>query len=105
MLILKQQMTCSRQSDSPVCLFKHPRGYPGNPKSKCSANKLRIMPHSSDSVHMSFGLSLQAKRMQPPCEDVKEFVLCPIPDSSSGQPVLTVLIRKLGRMHPHTSAP
>lgn len=54
-VILKQQMTCSLQSVSPVCLLKLPSGYPGNPKSNCQDNKLRLLPHSSGSIHMSKG--------------------------------------------------
>lgn len=39
------------------------------------------------------------------CEYVHQSVLRLIPDSSQGQSARTVLIRKLGRVHPRTSVP
>lgn len=48
-------------------------------------------------------VSVHGQRVQSLCECVNELVL--FPDSSSGRPACTVLIRKLGRGHPGTSVP
>lgn len=80
-----------------------------NPKSNRKATELKTSPHSStlkpQPCPREQKVSVHEKRVQSLCECVKELVLRLIPDSSLGQLACTVLIRKLGRVHPRTSVP
>lgn len=80
-----------------------------NPESNRKANELKTSPHSStlkpQPCPREQKVSVHEKRVQSLCDCVKELVLRLIPDSSLGQLACTVLIRKVGRVHPRTSVP